>query len=86
MKRLLLPLLAALALPTAVNAETIWLIVKTHQCLNGCGVGLEKVEMASMEQCHKNGKVWLHQGLSEDKPEKSDKAIWFTTYKCLKGK
>ena len=27
MKRLLLPLLAALALPNAVNAETWWLIV-----------------------------------------------------------
>ena len=28
MKRLLLPLLAALALPTAVNAETWWLLVR----------------------------------------------------------
>ena len=27
MKRLLLPLIAALALPTAVNAETWWLII-----------------------------------------------------------
>ena len=27
MKRLLLPLLAALALPTAVNAETVWLVL-----------------------------------------------------------
>ena len=27
MKRLLLPLLAALALPTAVNAESYWLIL-----------------------------------------------------------
>ena len=29
MKRLLLPLLAALALPTAVNAESVYLVVKT---------------------------------------------------------
>ena len=29
MKRFLLPLLAALALPTAVNAESVYLVVKT---------------------------------------------------------
>jgi hypothetical protein len=29
MKRLLLPLLAALALPSAVNAESVYLVVKT---------------------------------------------------------
>ena len=29
MKRLLLPLLAAIALPTAVNAESVYLVVKT---------------------------------------------------------
>ena len=85
MQRLLfLPLL--LGFTSALNAETIWLVVKTHQCNHGCGVGLEKIEMASMEQCHRNGRVWIHQGLSEEKPEKSDKAIWHTTYKCLKGK
>ena len=28
MKRLLLPLLAALALPTAVNAESYWLVLR----------------------------------------------------------
>ena len=30
MKRFLLPVLAALALPTAVNAETWWLLVAGH--------------------------------------------------------
>ena len=29
MKRLLLPLLGALALPTAVNAESVYLVIKT---------------------------------------------------------
>ena len=29
MKRLLLPLLAAIALPTAANAESVYLLVKT---------------------------------------------------------
>ena len=30
MKRLLLPLIAAFALPTAVNAETYWLLLKAN--------------------------------------------------------
>ena len=37
MKRLLLPLLAAIALPTHVNAESIWLLV------GYAGGGLEKL-------------------------------------------
>ena len=48
MKRLLLPLLAAIALPTAVNAESYWLILgwsgSTHS------VTFEKIEVESMEQ------------------------------------
>ena len=35
MKRLLLPLLAALALPTAVNAETWYLLVKHGEGTKG---------------------------------------------------
>ena len=30
MKRLLLPLIAAIALPTHVNAESVWLLVGCH--------------------------------------------------------
>ena len=45
MKRLLLPLLAALALPTAVNAESYWLLVSQT------GGGLVKVEMDDMKSC-----------------------------------
>jgi len=50
MKRLLLPLLAALALPTAVNAETIWLLV-SH-----VGGGIQKIEMIDMDTCEKESK------------------------------
>ena len=39
MKRLLVPLIAALAMPTAVNAESYWLFVRPNTDL------LEKVEM-----------------------------------------
>ena len=45
MKRFLLPLLAALALPTAVNAESYWLIVFLNASTS------QKIEMNSMEQC-----------------------------------
>ena len=51
MKRLLLPLLAALALPTAVNAESYWLLMKRSS-------GMEKIEMKDIQSCEKEGKRW----------------------------
>ena len=55
MKRLLLPLLAAIALPTAVNAESYWLVLKVD---DDRGIALEKIEMKSMEQCEEQGEDW----------------------------
>ena len=52
MKRLLLPLLAVLALPTAVSAESIWLVITKTQAI-------EKIEMKDMEQCKEMGKAWI---------------------------
>ena len=49
MKRLLLPLLAALAFPTAVNAETVWLVIAFGN------VGTEKIEMEDLDQCIAEG-------------------------------
>ena len=57
MKRLLLPLLAAIALPTAVNAESYWLVLEVD---DSSGVALEKIEMESMEQCEEQGKKWKY--------------------------
>ena len=54
-KRFLLPLLVALALPTAVNAESYWLVIQTAAMQ---ALSLEKIEMASMEQCEEQGKNW----------------------------
>ena len=51
MKRLLLPLLAAFALPTAVKAETYWLVL----IMGYSRCALEKIEMKSMEQCKEEG-------------------------------
>ena len=47
MKRLLLPLLAALALPTSVNAEQTLLIMEFG------------VEMNGLEECKREGDRWL---------------------------
>ena len=47
MRELLIPLLAALALPNAVNAESYWLIINAEYE----GHAFEKIQMSSMEQC-----------------------------------
>ena len=54
MRKLLIPLLAVFALPTAVNAESYWLILIE----GGKGKALEKIEMESMEQCEEQGNLF----------------------------
>ena len=77
MKRLLLPLLAALALPTGVNAESHWLII---QITRGGGYNsLEKIEMASAEDCEKEGRRWEN---SPTQGYKSDNR----RFHCIVGK
>tara|TARA_Y200000002_G_scaffold359670_1_gene344117 strand:- start:217 stop:438 length:222 start_codon:yes stop_codon:yes gene_type:complete len=73
MKRLLLPLLAALALPTAVNAESHWLVIRSRSK----DFAFEKIEMPSMEQCKEQGEIF-----------KNKQFIWGgrNDYICLKGK
>ena len=73
-KRFLTPLLATLALPTAVNAESYWLVLKVD---DDRGIALEKIEMKSMEQCEEQGEDWASSfGIG-----RSD-----SYYKCFKGK
>ena len=71
MTRFLLLLLAVLALPTAVNAESYWLVIQTSAMQ---ALSLEKIEMASMEQCKEQGKIF-RESLSGTKK-----------YVCLTGK
>ena len=75
MKRLLLPLIATLALPTAVNAESYWLILGWSWSSGSSG--LEKIEVESMEQCRNQGEIWRSKG---------DGFIRGMSYKCLIGK
>ena len=56
MKRILLPLLAVLALPTAINAET-WYLFASH------GRGTHTIPTQSKEACERAGeKFWDKQG------------------------
>ena len=74
MKRLLLPLLAALALPTSVNAESDWLIISNQN-------GMTKIQMKDTDQCYEQGKLWKMSPIYEKSEYgKSHK------FACLKGK
>ena len=79
MKRLLLPLIAALAIPTAVNAESYWLILTYGD--NGVvgGGGIEKIEMSSLDLCEKEGKKW------ENSPTQKER-LRYRKYHCVTGK
>ena len=76
MKHLLLPLLAALALPTAVNAESFWLLTQLgHQ-----------IEMESLAQCEEQGYVWYSKtNKLISNPQPKMETAW-SAWKCIKGK
>ena len=80
MKRLLLPLLAALALPTVVNAETVWLVIAFGN------VGTEKIEMEDLKQCEKMGYLWASK--TNDLIDNPQSYQWTLqgSWKCIVGK
>ena len=81
MKRLLLPLLAALDLPTAVNAETWWLLVRGKR-LGAEPVVVWEIPITSEKECEiaktkvLNSENWEGYKSENIKP----------TAICLKGK
>ena len=76
MKRLLLPLLAALALPNVVNAESYWLVINFSFAT---GSALEKIEMPSIKACEEEGEKW------KNSPRiKNQRNI--NSYHCVTGK
>ena len=70
MKRLLFPLIISLLVPTASNAESVWLVLYVGKS------GLEKIEMRDLDQCKKNGEAY----------KAMDAAGLFKNFVCLKGK
>ena len=85
MKRLLVPLIAALALPTAVNAESYWLyaVGKSKGFPNLIS---EKFPMASLEACEQEAKrIEKTGGLFRTvNGGKTSKKYFY--YSCIKGK
>ena len=72
MRKLLIPLLAAITLPTAVKAESYWLVLYVKA---GHGSTLEKIEMESIDMCEEQGTFFLQK-----------KKGGANQYFCLKGK
>ena len=80
MRRFLLPLIAAIALPTAANAESIWLILRYG---NQTGSAMEKIKMSNMNQCELMGAKWM--GTKFTKRENNQKAYMNFGYACIQG-
>ena len=76
MKYLILPLLAAIALPTAVNAESYWLTLYFGDNTFG---SMEKVEMESAEACNKEGSKWENTSTIK-------KSKIYRSFHCVVGK
>ena len=67
MKRLLLPLIAALALPTAANAESqykAWMVLRNN--------GMTSIPMKTVEHCEEQGKIFM----SRQKFSKTRQIYW----------
>ena len=79
MKRLLLPLLAALALPTAVMAETYYLILGGFDKDIKAG-GITNMPMTTMEECEVAGKKVMESNMHEGT------SFYHMRYVCVKGK
>ena len=74
MRKLLIPLLAAFAIPTVVNAQSYWLIMHSGSGSNAGG-GFAKIEVESMQQCNEQGEIFKQAGFKMK-----------NKYVCLKGK
>ena len=82
MKRFFIPLLAAFVLPTAANAESIWLVMRYATSIageDGVAAAVEKIEMKDITQCELMGAKWI---ASKAKPEQ--RATFH--FACIKGK
>ena len=85
MKLLLLPLLAAIALPTAVNAETWWLMAagKSYQG-GGATSNTWAIPTSSEKECEQAGQKFLNAVDAGDYPNTVVKKN--RGYVCVKGK
>ena len=83
MKKLICFLIAFGSFPTALNAESTWLIIRYQSGASlKSPIAMEKIEMENLEQCESEGAKWM--GAKESKIESArNRGFSFT---CLKGK
>ncbi len=80
MPKFLIPLLAAFALPTAVNAETWWLVVGARFAWSKPAATSWQIPTSSFEQCKESGeKIIGNEGLH-------GKVFDHVRYRCVLGK
>ena len=83
MKKLISFLIAIGSFPTALNAESTWLIIRYQAGASWKSpVAMQKIEMADLEQCELEGAKWM--GAKESKVEKARKRGF--SFTCLQGK
>ena len=75
MRKFLIPLLAAVALPTAVNAETWWLMASAYNY----GLANWSIPTNSEQECEFAGQKFLNSSLPGVSPR-------YRGYVCVKGK
>lgn len=73
MNRFLIPFLAVLTFPPALNAESYWLVISAASMKSA---SLEKIEMESMKQCNEQGEIFKTATYMKRNVQ----------YICLKGK
>ena len=84
MRKLSISLLAALAFPTAVNAESHWLILH-YWNWNHDSSSMVKVEMESAMACQKEGEKWEKSTTLADVKDRGDFSR-YRRYHCVVGK
>ena len=85
--RKLLVLSLLLGFTTAVNAESYWLVLRWKASNS---VGLEKIQMVSIEECENEGTKWQNTELTKEeriyKKEAGGKRSVIFGYHCVIGK
>ena len=86
MKRLLLPLIAVLVMPTAANAERYWLLLWSGTTSNGGHS--QKIEVKNMAQCKKGGESFLLETTywNSNKKKLETEPLSGNHYSCIEGK
>ena len=80
MKKLICFLIAFGSFPTALNAESTWLIIRYQSGASWKSpIAMEKIEMENAFKCESEGRKW------ENSPTQGEKS-WARRFHCVVGK